>query len=68
MTYLQKIPSGKRLLVPLPPDTPNPGCAICGGARVTVQIDTAATTLAQFIDKVGSGTPHSFPKEKSLNQ
>lgn len=55
MTWLSKVASGnkvRRLLLPEPPGEPNPRCVICGTCQLQLHINTEATTLATFIDKV----------------
>ena len=44
-------PKAKRLLNSVAPGDPSPKCAACGTARLELHIDTAATTLAQLLDK-----------------
>jgi hypothetical protein len=44
-------PKAKRLLNAVAPGDPSPKCAACGTARLELHIDTAATTLAQLLDK-----------------
>ena len=34
------------------PSEPNPGCVVCGTSLLHVELDTRATTLAQFLDRV----------------
>ena len=44
-------PKAKRLLNAVAPGDPSPKCAACGTARLELHINTAATTLAQLLDK-----------------
>ena len=56
MSYLQQIPSGKRLITAMALGEPNPGCVVCGTTQLQLSIHTGTTTLSTFIDKVG--LPH----------
>ena len=52
MSYLQQIPSGKRLITAMALGEPNPSCVVCGTTQLQLSIHTGATTLSTFIDKV----------------
>ena len=52
-TFLVQRPVGMRMLVQaLATEKPTPSCMVCGTAQLQLQINTASTTLAQFINKV----------------
>ncbi|KAK3233652.1 SUMO-activating enzyme subunit 2, partial [Cymbomonas tetramitiformis] len=51
-TYCTRVPSNKKLLVPVEASTPNPRCYVCSKTRLCLDIDTKKTTLGTFIDKV----------------
>ena len=54
-TFLVQRPVGMRMLVQaLATEKPTPSCMVCGTAQLQLQINTISTTLAQFINKVGS--------------
>ena len=42
------------LVQALATEKPTPSCMVCGTAQLQLQINTTSTTLAQFINKVGS--------------
>ena len=52
MSYLQQLPSGKRLITAMELSEPNPKCVVCGTAQLRLSIHTGTTTLATLVDKV----------------
>eukprot|EP01132_Coremiostelium_polycephalum_P004882 gene4882-6090_t len=51
-TYLCKLPSRKRLLLPVQLETPNPNCYVCNQNYITLKIDTHKTTLKKLLTEV----------------
>ncbi|GAM22192.1 hypothetical protein SAMD00019534_053670, partial [Acytostelium subglobosum LB1] len=51
-TYLYKVPSGKRLLLPAELDKPKADCYVCSQKFITLKINTLKTTLAQLVNDV----------------
>ena len=51
-TYLLKRPSGKRMLLPVPWDKPNPNCFVCATNCITLEANTSTLTLKEVVDGV----------------
>jgi ubiquitin-like 1-activating enzyme E1 B len=51
-TFLRQDLSNRKLIIPTILEPPNPGCAVCGTARLQVRVDTKQTTLEEFLKKV----------------
>eukprot|EP01133_Synstelium_polycarpum_P020115 gene20115-24119_t len=51
-TFLNKRPSGKRLLQTLELDKPNSSCYVCSPNWITLKINTNTTTLGQLVNEV----------------
>jgi ubiquitin-like 1-activating enzyme E1 B len=54
-TFLRQDLSSRRLLTPVACEPPSAGCSVCGTARLTLRLDTAATTLAELLARVLRG-------------
>lgn len=52
-SFLMQRPVGNRFLIqPLEPNEPAKDCMVCGTAQLQLTLNTAAMTLAQFVNKV----------------
>lgn len=51
-SFLRQDLSSRRFIIPTMLEPPNPGCAVCGTARLQVRVDTKHTTLEEFLNKV----------------
>ncbi|KAL3140467.1 hypothetical protein ABBQ38_004726 [Trebouxia sp. C0009 RCD-2024] len=56
-SFLMQRPVGNRFLIqPLEPNEPAKDCMVCGTAQLQLTLNTAAMTLAQFVNKVLKGS------------
>jgi ubiquitin-like 1-activating enzyme E1 B len=51
-TFLRQDLSNRKFIIPTVLEPPNPGCAVCGTARLQVRVNTKQTTLDDFVKKV----------------
>ncbi|KAG7673791.1 hypothetical protein Ndes2437B_g01963 [Nannochloris sp. 'desiccata'] len=51
-SFLRQDLSNRKFIIPTMLEPPNPGCAVCGTARLQVRVNTKQTTLEEFLKKV----------------
>jgi ubiquitin-like 1-activating enzyme E1 B len=54
-SFLRQDLSNRKFIIPTMLEPPNPGCAVCGTARLQVRVNTNKTTLEEFLKKVLRG-------------
>ena len=54
-TFLRQDVSNRRIISPVFLESPNPGCVVCGKAKLEARLDTLTWTLRDFISKIAKG-------------